>query len=39
MVEGEILVRDFALTRADPADVANAARMAAAELTRRAGLT
>jgi 5-methylthioadenosine/S-adenosylhomocysteine deaminase len=39
MVDGEILVRDFALTRADPAEVAAEARTAAAELCRRAGLS
>ena len=38
MVDGEILVRDFALTRMDAAEVAADARHAAAELAARAGL-
>ncbi len=38
MVDGEILVRDFALTRLDAAEVAADARHAAAELAARAGL-
>ena len=38
MVDGEILVEDFAPTRLDPAQVAAAARAAAAELTMRAGI-
>jgi 5-methylthioadenosine/S-adenosylhomocysteine deaminase len=38
MVDGEILVRDFELTRLDPAEVAARARTAAAELARRAGI-
>jgi 5-methylthioadenosine/S-adenosylhomocysteine deaminase len=37
MVDGEILVRDFALVREDPAEVAITARTAAAELVKRAG--
>lgn len=37
MVDGEILVRDFAPVRLDPAEVANEARHAAAELAVRAG--
>jgi 5-methylthioadenosine/S-adenosylhomocysteine deaminase len=38
MVDGEILVRDFELARADPVQVGHAAREAAAELVARAGL-
>lgn len=38
MVDGEILVRDFALTRLDAAEVAADARHAAAELAARAGI-
>ena len=38
LVDGEILVRDFAPTRFDPAEVAAEARAATAELVRRAGV-
>jgi 5-methylthioadenosine/S-adenosylhomocysteine deaminase len=38
MVDGEVLVEDFALTRADPAEIARSAHEAAAELVARAGL-
>jgi 5-methylthioadenosine/S-adenosylhomocysteine deaminase len=38
MVEGEILVRDFSLTRLDAAEIASDARHAAAELACRAKL-
>jgi 5-methylthioadenosine/S-adenosylhomocysteine deaminase len=38
MVDGEILVQDFALRRMDEAEVASTARTAAAELMARAGL-
>ncbi len=38
MVDGEILVREFGLTRLDSAEVAADARHAAAELAARAGL-
>jgi 5-methylthioadenosine/S-adenosylhomocysteine deaminase len=38
MVDGEILVRDFELTRFDAAEVTATARAAAAELARRAGI-
>jgi 5-methylthioadenosine/S-adenosylhomocysteine deaminase len=38
MVDGEILVHDFALRRMDEAEVASTARTAAAELVARAGL-
>ena len=38
MVEGEVLVRDFALTRADRAEIVAEGRSAAAELAWRAGL-
>ena len=38
MVDGEILVRDFATSRADQREVARDARTAAAELAARAGL-
>jgi 5-methylthioadenosine/S-adenosylhomocysteine deaminase len=38
MVDGEILVQDFALRRMDEAEVASTARTAAAELLARAGL-
>ena len=38
LVDGEVLVHDFALTRQDAAEVTATARSAAAELTRRAGL-
>jgi 5-methylthioadenosine/S-adenosylhomocysteine deaminase len=38
VVDGEILLHDFALTRLDPADVHSEATAAAAELARRAGL-
>lgn len=39
MVDGEILVRDFGLTRLDSAEVAADARHAAAELSARAGVS
>jgi 5-methylthioadenosine/S-adenosylhomocysteine deaminase len=38
MVDGEVLVEDFRLTRIDPIDVARTARAAAAQLASRAGL-
>jgi 5-methylthioadenosine/S-adenosylhomocysteine deaminase len=38
MVDGDVLVQDFALTREDPQEVAASARAASAELVRRAGL-
>jgi 5-methylthioadenosine/S-adenosylhomocysteine deaminase len=38
LVDGEVLVDDFALTRQDAGEVTATARSAAAELTRRAGL-
>jgi 5-methylthioadenosine/S-adenosylhomocysteine deaminase len=38
MVDGEVLVRDFALVHVDPLAVASEARYAAAELAARAGL-
>jgi 5-methylthioadenosine/S-adenosylhomocysteine deaminase len=38
LVEGEVLVKDFALTRADPIEIAADARAAAAELASRAGV-
>jgi 5-methylthioadenosine/S-adenosylhomocysteine deaminase len=38
MVDGEVLVRDFALTRADRAEIVAEGRSAAGELARRAGL-
>jgi 5-methylthioadenosine/S-adenosylhomocysteine deaminase len=38
VVDGEVLVHDFALTRADEQEVAATARAAAAELGRRVGL-
>jgi 5-methylthioadenosine/S-adenosylhomocysteine deaminase len=38
VVDGELLVHDFALTRMDPAEVHSEATAAAAELARRAGL-
>ena len=38
MVDGEVLVRDYRLVRADPAEVAAAARHAAAALAARAGI-
>ena len=38
VVDGEVLVHDFVLTRADEHEVAATARAAAAELGRRAGL-
>ena len=38
MVDGEILVRDFALTRQDPAEIMHTAKAAAAQLMRTAGL-
>ena len=38
VVDGEVLVHDFALTRADEQEVAASARAAATELGRRAGL-
>jgi 5-methylthioadenosine/S-adenosylhomocysteine deaminase len=38
VVDGQILVNDFALTRMEPAEVAYAATAAAAELAGRAGL-
>ena len=38
MVDGEVLVRDFALTQLDARSIAADARAAAAELARRAGL-
>ena len=38
MVDGEVLVDDFRLTRVDPIDVARTARAAAAQLAARAGL-
>ena len=38
LVDGEVLVDDFALAREDAGEVAAAARTAATELTRRAGL-
>ena len=39
LVDGELLVEDFELPRADPAEVAARARTAAVELASRAGLT
>jgi cytosine/adenosine deaminase-related metal-dependent hydrolase len=38
MVDGEVLVSDFQLTREDEPEVVAAARVAAAELASRAGL-
>jgi 5-methylthioadenosine/S-adenosylhomocysteine deaminase len=38
VVDGEVLVHDFALIRADEREVVAAARVAAAELVRRARL-
>jgi 5-methylthioadenosine/S-adenosylhomocysteine deaminase len=38
MVDGEILVQDFELTRLDAAEIAATARTAAADLARRAGI-
>jgi 5-methylthioadenosine/S-adenosylhomocysteine deaminase len=38
LVDGEVLVHDFALTRQDAEEVTATARSAAGELTRRAGL-
>ena len=38
MVDGEVLVEDFALTRFDPLDIASAARTAAVELAAAAGI-
>ena len=38
LVDGEVLVHDFVLTRQDAEEVTATARSAAAELTRRAGL-
>jgi 5-methylthioadenosine/S-adenosylhomocysteine deaminase len=37
MVDGEVLVDEFALTRMDPAEIASQARAAAAEVASRAG--
>jgi 5-methylthioadenosine/S-adenosylhomocysteine deaminase len=39
MVDGEILVRDFKLTRLDASEIISSARVAADELASRAGLT
>jgi 5-methylthioadenosine/S-adenosylhomocysteine deaminase len=39
VVDGEVLVRDFALTRMDPAEIAASAKTAAAELRARAGVS
>ena len=39
MVDGELLVQDFHLTREDPLAIAEEARAAAAELASRAGIT
>ena len=39
MVDGELLVDEFSLTRADPAEVASRGRRAAAELVGRAGIS
>jgi 5-methylthioadenosine/S-adenosylhomocysteine deaminase len=39
MVDGQVLVRDFELTRVDPAEVVHTARAAAAELEGRVGGT
>ncbi len=38
MVDGEVLVSGFALTRADRREIVAAGRHAAVELARRAGL-
>jgi 5-methylthioadenosine/S-adenosylhomocysteine deaminase len=38
LVDGEVLVDDFALTREDETEVVTMARLAATELTSRAGL-
>jgi cytosine/adenosine deaminase-related metal-dependent hydrolase len=38
MVDGEVLVSEFLLTRTDPAEVVSTAKAAAAELASRAGL-
>jgi len=39
MVDGELLVDEFTLTRVDPAEVARKGRQAAAELAARAGVS
>jgi 5-methylthioadenosine/S-adenosylhomocysteine deaminase len=39
LVDGELLVQDFHLTREDPLAIAEEARVAAAELASRAGIT
>ena len=39
MVDGEVLVSDFELTRTDRAEIVEGARTAAAELASRAGLS
>ncbi|MEO6214355.1 MAG: 5'-deoxyadenosine deaminase [Vicinamibacterales bacterium] len=38
MVDGEVLMRDFTLQHMDPAQITEEARIAAAELVRRAGI-